>query len=291
MKAITIMLLIPTLLLGQGKGKKFKLPEGIQSHQFAGTHVLVKVKKDFINLFDGQSSPALIKNLSASIAPLVPHKLQTKIKSSTAPRLRQSPVDIGLYYEIGFAGGNLESFINQLYATGYFDAVEPDYTAQLHYSPNDLSTGNQYYLNKIRAYEAWDITKGSSEIIIGIVDSGGDLDHPDLASQLYVNTNDLPDGLDNDNDGYIDNYRGWDMSMNDNNPMVDMSNHGSHVSGCATASTDNGVGVGLRTTMDFKNFQSHFSRCMFAPSIQKHVKQLKKYSNEKHIKRKLSAKI
>jgi hypothetical protein len=44
-------------------------------------------------------------------------------------------------------------------------------------------------------------------------------------------------------DGYTDNFQGWDMSENDNNPNVDNSTHGSHVSGCAAASTDNAIGV------------------------------------------------
>jgi hypothetical protein len=49
--------------------------------------------------------------------------------------------------------------------------------------------------------------------------------------------------VDDDNDGYIDNFRGWDISENDNNPNVDNSVHGSHVSGCAAAATNNGIGV------------------------------------------------
>lgn len=70
-----------------------------------------------------------------------------------------------------------------------------------------------------------------------------DCDHPDLQSNIKYNYADPINGVDDDNDGYIDNYRGWDMSMNDNNPMVDMSDHGSHVSGCADAVTNNGTGV------------------------------------------------
>ncbi|MEZ5067310.1 MAG: S8 family serine peptidase [Bacteroidia bacterium] len=64
-----------------------------------------------------------------------------------------------------------------------------------------------------------------------------------MQSNIKYNYADPINGVDDDNDGYIDNYRGWDMSMNDNNPMVDMSDHGSHVSGCADAVTNNGTGV------------------------------------------------
>ncbi|MFN8166595.1 MAG: S8 family serine peptidase [Bacteroidia bacterium] len=68
--------------------------------------------------------------------------------------------------------------------------------------------------------------------VIGIVDSGTDWDHPDLQSNIKYNYADPINGVDDDNDGFIDNYRGWDVSENDNNPMVVNSTHGAHVSGC-----------------------------------------------------------
>lgn len=269
MKGVFALLLIPSLLFSQGKAKKYKLPSGATSGHYSRTHVLVKVKQQFQGIFTGGSIPAAIKNLSSSVKPILSQGLQHKNKRRIAPRLSASTVDISLFYEIGFDGGNMETFINQLYATGYFEAVEPDYTAQIHYTPNDPQQSNQYYLNKIRAYEAWDITKGSEEIIIGIVDSGGDLDHPDLASQLYLNTNDPVDNIDNDNDGYVDNYRGWDfmgsdtLNINDNtflgdndptNPNGGLGSHGTAVAGCAAAATDNGTGiagVGFRSKILF----------------------------------------
>lgn len=79
--------------------------------------------------------------------------------------------------------------------------------------------------------------------MIGIVDSGTDWDHPDLQANIKYNWADPIDGIDNDLDGFTDNFRGWDVSNNDNDPMNGNSDHGSHVSGCAAAVTDNGVGV------------------------------------------------
>jgi hypothetical protein len=64
-----------------------------------------------------------------------------------------------------------------------------------------------------------------------------------LVANLKKNYNDPVNGIDDDNDGYVDNFNGWDMSENDNNPNVDNSDHGSHVSGCAAAATNNGIGV------------------------------------------------
>ncbi len=129
--------------------------------------------------------------------------------------------------------------------------------------PNDPSanstsatTGQNSFFTRIRAYAAWDLalggSQGSSSIVIGIVDSGTDTDHPDLVTQFKQNTADPIDGIDNDLDGYIDNYTGYDLAgadynniVGDNNPNIfgNNNNHGSHVSGCASAATNNSIGV------------------------------------------------
>ncbi|HNQ00223.1 MAG TPA: S8 family serine peptidase, partial [Bacteroidia bacterium] len=85
--------------------------------------------------------------------------------------------------------------------------------------------------------------RGDTNTVIGIVDSGTDWDHPDLAANIKYNWNDPINGADDDNDGFIDNFRGWDISESDNDPMVVNSDHGSHVSGCAAAVVDNNTGV------------------------------------------------
>jgi len=269
MKTPFILLFIPVLIFGQSKSKKFKLPEGAQPHHYASSHVLVKLKPEHQNLFSGKSQTSMLKNISANAKPMIPIGLQRKSKARMAPKLSPSGVDVSLYYEVGFSGGNVEAFINQLYATGFFELVEPDYIDQLHYATNDPEKAKQYYLGKIRAIDAWDLTKGSEEIIIGIVDSGGDMDHPDLQSKIYIDPAEPIDGIDNDNDGFIDNNSGWDfmgidtLNVNDpdflgdndaSNPNGGLGSHGSNVAGCAAAATDNGIGisgVGFKTKILF----------------------------------------
>jgi len=126
--------------------------------------------------------------------------------------------------------------------------AEPRYLRQVSYTVNDSLLSKQYSLTKINAAEAWDISKGDSSIIIGIVDTGVDWDHPDLAANIWINKNEIPDnGIDDDNNGYIDDVRGWDFGgltgIPDNNPMEDGSYHGTHVAGIASAVTDNTIGV------------------------------------------------
>ncbi len=126
--------------------------------------------------------------------------------------------------------------------------AEPHYVYPVSFVPNDPSLSLQYNLQKIQAQLAWDITKGDSTVIIGIVDTGIDWDHPDLASNIWLNKNEIPaNGVDDDNNGFIDDYRGWDFGgLNgtpDNNPIEDKPDHGTHVAGIASATTDNAIGI------------------------------------------------
>ncbi|WMN10901.1 S8 family serine peptidase [Marivirga salinae] len=156
----------------------------------------------------------------------------------------------------------INSFDNIEYAERYPN-VKPLYV------PNDPEAQfgrEQFHLAQINVYDAWNVTQGNEDIIIGVIDTGADLDHEDLVGNLYLNVDDSEDGVDNDNDGYIDNYYGWDFADNDNSPEADGSTHGTGVTGIAAAATDNNTGIagiGFNTKfMPIKIFQteSNFSR-------------------------------
>ena len=139
-----------------------------------------------------------------------------------------------------------------LLATGAVEYVEPLYIRLPQYQPNDpladstltSLAGSQYYLKQISAYRAWDITRGDSSIVIGITDSGVRLTHQDLRQQIKHNYADPINGLDDDADGYVDNFTGWDLANNDNDPGYDIRIiHGSLVAGVSSARSDNGIGI------------------------------------------------
>jgi len=110
-------------------------------------------------------------------------------------------------------------------------------------TPDDPHYADQWALSKIDAPEAWDITTGSVGITIAIVDSGLDLNHPDLKNKVWTNANEIPDnGVDDDGNGYVDDTRGWDFVNGDNDPQDDYG-HGTHVAGIAAAETSNGDGI------------------------------------------------
>ncbi len=124
----------------------------------------------------------------------------------------------------------------------------------IHYQfavPNDPRYNNQWHFQNIMAEAAWDLQKGDSSIIIGIVDSGVDLDHPDIQANLWVNEDEIPNNhVDDDSNGYVDDYLGWDFVgadvsniTPDGDPDQKFNSHGTHVAGIASAVTDNGIGI------------------------------------------------
>ena len=124
----------------------------------------------------------------------------------------------------------------------YIEAVPKDV---LFFTPNDLQA-SQYALSIINAQQAWDLNLDASNARIAVIDDAIDLTHPDLAANIWTNPNEIPgDGIDNDLNGYIDDVTGWDFANNDNNPNPPNASldHGTHVSGIASARTDNGLGM------------------------------------------------
>lgn len=88
---------------------------------------------------------------------------------------------------------------------------------------------------------AWDIETGDPNLIVAVIDTGFRMSHPELAGRIWTNPNDPVDGIDNDGNGLIDDYQGWDYVNNDNDPTDDHG-HGTNCSGIALAGANNGIG-------------------------------------------------
>tara|TARA_B100000315_G_scaffold107184_1_gene98396 strand:- start:4639 stop:7959 length:3321 start_codon:yes stop_codon:yes gene_type:complete len=99
----------------------------------------------------------------------------------------------------------------------------------------------------IDAPEAWDFTTGGitalgDDIVVAVVDGGVDLDHPDLIDNIWINENEIPgNGIDDDNNGYVDDINGWDAYGNDG--TIPSHYHGTHVAGTVGARGNNNLGV------------------------------------------------
>ena len=121
--------------------------------------------------------------------------------------------------------------------------AEPNYIARAQTVPNDPSYLSLWGLTKINAPGAWDLSTGGSNVVIGTIDTGIDYSHPDLASNTWRNSQDCNNnGVDDDENGYIDDCHGIDTVNHDSDPMDD-HNHGSHVAGIIGAVGNNGIGV------------------------------------------------
>lgn len=119
-------------------------------------------------------------------------------------------------------------------------------------SPNDLYLNQQYYLGQIKAQEAWDIVKDSPNVVVAVIDSGVDIEHPDLADNIWRNPKEISnDKIDNDNNGYVDDIYGWDFILNSNDPKPKFGgrytnlgiNHGTIVAGVIGALANNNFGI------------------------------------------------
>jgi subtilisin family serine protease len=127
--------------------------------------------------------------------------------------------------------------------------VEPDYIVRLSELPDDSLFARQWALYNpgsradIKAPEAWALHTGSRKTVVAILDTGFDFDHPDLAANLWHNTDEVPDnGRDDDRNGFIDDVRGWDFAGNTNRP-VGRHYHGTLMAGIVGAVTGNGRGM------------------------------------------------
>lgn len=136
--------------------------------------------------------------------------------------------------------------------------IIPDVLKKVQRAPNDPRYNEQWsYANggqtiegvpgtagaDIRAEQAWDRTIGDRNVIIGVIDTGVDIDHPDLRNNIWINTNEVAnDGIDNDGNGFVDDVNGFDFGANDNDPR-DTEGHGTAVAGVIGAIGDNSIGV------------------------------------------------
>ena len=151
---------------------------------------------------------------------------------------------------IGRPGG-IDTCIAALKLLPYIQYVERYPVFKASGDPNDYIAANQYSLVKINASLAWGITKGSTKVVVAIVDNGVRTTHEDLAANMWVNSAEIANnGFDDDLNGYADDVNGYDISDRDGNPnppagVADTSGwvHGTHCAGICSAVTNNGKGI------------------------------------------------
>ena len=228
------------------KGKE----NGTVQKKFLNQTVIIKLKTEAdvsIQRFD-KDVPAL-KQSKLKI-----HTVEKMFPDAESPKEKKNKdgkllSDLSRTYIITYkAAFPVEEAVQFFVNTGLVEYAEPYYLDEILVIPNDpvAQPGDrQFYLERIKAYEAWNLTQGDSNVVIGIIDTGVRLSHEDLKDNVKYNmaeANGLP-GVDDDNDGYIDNITGWDLGNNDNNPDATGNEHGTCVAGISSATTNNGIGL------------------------------------------------
>ncbi len=176
--------------------------------------------------------------------------------------------------------GSAAEFMASVPSLDEVSYAQIDYGAKLYDTPDDPLYAQQWYLdNTSQSYYTVEIVEGCNNdvqsttsgtpdadidagevlsnppsntvtVVVGIIDTGVDMDHPDLTGKIWINSDEIPsNGIDDDHNGYVDDINGWDFSgagmvppVEDNDP-TDTFGHGTHCAGIIGAVTDNGTGI------------------------------------------------
>ncbi|MFP3349837.1 S8 family serine peptidase [Pseudoalteromonas sp. SIMBA_153] len=220
-----------------------KLPDANSTTQkvtASSDSIIVKYKKN--------ASPEMRKQarslVKAKISDLNSDEVDDNFTSLFSGRLAKFKV----------SGMSAKEAIERLKSHQAIEYVEPDYRVSIAATPNDPRFEDLWGLNNegqtggtadadIDAPEAWSISTGSRDVVVGVIDTGVDYSHPDLAANVWVNSGEIAgDGIDNDGNGYVDDVHGINAITDAGDPMDD-EGHGTHVSGTIGASGNNGVGI------------------------------------------------
>lgn len=147
-------------------------------------------------------------------------------------------------FRIEVLGPDLDLFELNRHPDIAFVEPVPENRTMLIPSDPALNVQQLEYLNLVGLPSAWDSSTGDTSVVIAIIDTGTEIDHEDLAGNIYRNWLEVPEnGIDEDENGYVDDVNGWDFENSDPDPSPQGSSHGTHVAGIAGAATNNGIGI------------------------------------------------
>jgi len=121
--------------------------------------------------------------------------------------------------------------------------VTPNYRISILALPNDPFYNQEWGMEKIQALDAWDQSTGSADVLVAVLDTGIDYNHPDLGANIWSNKGEIPGNhLDDDGNGFVDDMVGWDFFSDTCDPS-DTNGHGTACAGVIAAVGNNNLGI------------------------------------------------
>lgn len=220
-----------------------KMPKD-NSALYVPGEVLVKVKPGFGTKFlsrKGNLSATVKKELKLLSGDYYLLKSHNKSTVSLVSSLESLPeVSFAepnyIYRAFGISNRNSDPLYGKLWGLKNTGSNEPDRNGGQSPTPGVRNAD-------IDAEKAWNISKGSQKVVVAVIDTGVDYNHPDLKNKMWKNLKEVPaNGIDDDGNGYIDDYHGWNANKDNGNPL-DGNGHGTHCAGTIGAEHNNGMGV------------------------------------------------
>lgn len=212
---------------------------------YAQGELIIKFRSD-VKITNSGSSDEFVKTSFVSIDSLNQKYQMTSLKpvfESGKKNIEKSTKFSNIFKAKFSSEDDITRVIEEYSKLGEIEYIEPNYMMHICMYPNDPLLDQQWGLGDIDAFNAWDIETGNSEIVVCVIDTGVDYNHPDLAGNIWNNPNEIPDnGIDDDDNGYVDDYYGWDF-INDDNDPIDDSGHGTHCAGVIGAVGNNNIGI------------------------------------------------